>query len=171
MFRIKAWYLFFKSPSVPNRSVCCIEWKMVRSSRCCAVFGHFLYCFTSFDSRDFKFSATSDRKGPGCVAEFCAIRSPEFPTPCPNKVITFNYWFNFWQFLFHRFTSIIIQKFQNWVNMILGYSANLCQVAKERAIEVAQQGYARSRSARQWPQSKVNILVLFAIFLIKATET
>ena len=73
MFRIKAWCLFFKSPSVPNRSVCCIEWKKVRSSRCCAVFGHFLYCFTSFDSREFKFSATSDRKGPGCVAEFCAM--------------------------------------------------------------------------------------------------
>ena len=33
------------------------------------------------------------------------------------------------------------------------------------------EGYARSRSARQWPQSKVNILVLFAISLIKATET
>ena len=73
MFRIKAVYLFFKSPSEPNRSVCCIEWKKARSSRCCAVFGHFLYCFASFDSRDFKFSATSDRKGPGCVAEFCAM--------------------------------------------------------------------------------------------------
>ena len=73
MFRIKAWCLFFKSPSVPNRSVCCIEWKKARSSRCCAVFGHFLYCFASFDSRDFKFSATRDRKGPGCVAEFCAM--------------------------------------------------------------------------------------------------
>ena len=38
-------------------------------------------------------------------------------------------------------------------------------------LKVAQEGYARSRSARQWPQSKVNILVLFAIFPIKATET
>ena len=48
--------------------------KKAKCSRCCAVFGHFLYCFASFDSRDFKFSATSDRKGPGCVAEFCAMR-------------------------------------------------------------------------------------------------
>ena len=33
------------------------------------------YCqrFRRFLSRDFKFSATSDRKGPGCVAEFCAM--------------------------------------------------------------------------------------------------
>ena len=46
-----------------------------RSSRCCAVFGHFLYCFASFDSRAFKFSATSDGKGPGCVAAFCAMRA------------------------------------------------------------------------------------------------
>ena len=38
-------------------------------------------------------------------------------------------------------------------------------------FKVAQQGYARSWSARQWPQSKVNILVPFAIFLIKTTET
>ena len=37
-------------------------------------FRHFLYCFASFDSRDFKFSATSDRKVPGCVAEFCAMQ-------------------------------------------------------------------------------------------------
>ena len=40
-----------------------------------------------------------------------------------------------------------------------------------KSFKVAQQGYARLRSARQWPQPKVNILVLFAIFLIKATET
>ena len=38
-------------------------------------------------------------------------------------------------------------------------------------FQVAQKGYARSRSVHQWPQSKVNILVLFAIFSIKATET
>ena len=37
-------------------------------------FRPFLYCFASFGSRDFKFSATSDRKSPGCVAEFCAMR-------------------------------------------------------------------------------------------------
>ena len=43
------------------------------SSRCCAVFGHFLYCFASFDWCDFKLRATSDRIGPGCVAEFCAM--------------------------------------------------------------------------------------------------
>ena len=73
MLRIKAWYLFFKSPSVPKRSVCCIEWKKARRSQCWTVFGHFLYCFASVDSRDFKFSATSDRKGPRCVAEFCAM--------------------------------------------------------------------------------------------------
>ena len=77
MFRIKAWYLFFKSPSVRNRSVCCIEWKKARTGRCCAVFGHFLYCFASFDSRDFKFSAISDEKSPGCVAEFCAMITPK----------------------------------------------------------------------------------------------
>ena len=47
--------------------------KKARSSRCCAVFGHFLYCFASFDSHDFKFSATSDRKSTVCVAEFCAM--------------------------------------------------------------------------------------------------
>ena len=48
---------------------------MARSSKCCAVFGHFHYIFASFDSQDFKFSATSDGKGPGCVAEFCAMPS------------------------------------------------------------------------------------------------
>ena len=35
---------------------------------------------------------------------------------------------------------------------------------KQEQFKVAQQGYARSRSVRQWPQSKVNILILFAIF-------
>ena len=38
-------------------------------------------------------------------------------------------------------------------------------------VKVAQWGYARSRSARQRPQSKVYILVLFAVILIKTTET
>lgn len=33
MFRIKAWYLFFKSPGVPNRSVCCLEWKKKKKQR------------------------------------------------------------------------------------------------------------------------------------------
>ena len=39
------------------------------------------------------------------------------------------------------------------------------------SIKVAQQGYARSRSARQCHKSKVNIRVLFGVFQIKATET
>jgi len=41
----------------------------------CDVFGNFLYCFAAFDSRDFKFSASSDGKGPGCVAQFCAMEA------------------------------------------------------------------------------------------------
>ena len=47
----------------------------------------------------------------------------------------------------------------------------LHKISFEKWFKVAQQGYERSRSARHWPQSKVNILILFAIFLIKATET
>ena len=39
------------------------------------------------------------------------------------------------------------------------------------SFKVAQQGYARLRSARQCHKSKVNIRVLFGIFQIKATET
>ena len=36
--------------------------------------GHFLYCLARSRRRDFKFSAVGYTKGPGCVAEFWAMR-------------------------------------------------------------------------------------------------
>ena len=63
------------------------------------------------------------------------------------------------------------KRFQSNQNQNFKFEVTCTRWLGKELIKVAQQDYARSRSARQWPQSKVNILVLFAIFLIKATET
>ena len=51
-----------------------------------------------------------------------------------------------------------------WVRGWLCETSSLSRYGGRTQFKVAQQGYARSRSARQWPRSKVNILVLFLLF-------